>query len=195
MCRAEAALSFTPPRAQYGHSSSPVTWMSSAGYPSSTGEWERHQTRAPPSCAATCPAHHSAHSAPYSPTTPSDAASPGWEEDDVAARITRRPSRVARPGQTAALGMRVDSPEAGSEARTRASAAPSHPRRRLRVRRTITTATTQAMAATTPASVQSTRGDAAKVCRRQAMRPPMTTRETRGAPRRREDPEKTPRPR
>ena len=188
-------MSFTPPRAQYGHSSSPVTWMSSAGYPSSTGEWERHQTRAPPSCAATCPAHHSAHSAPYSPTTPSDAASPGWEEDDVAARITRRPSRVARPGQTAALGMRVDSPEAGSEARTRASAAPSHPRRRLRVRRTITTATTQTMAATTPASVQSTRGDAAKVCRRQAMRPPMTTRETRGAPRRREDPEKTPRPR
>ena len=126
---------------------------------------------------------------------PSDAASPGWEDDDAAARITRRPSRVARPGQTAALGMRVGSPVAGSEARTRASAAPSHPRRRLRARRTITTTTTQAMTVTTPASVQSTRGDAAKVCRRQAMRPPMTTRETRGAPRRREDPEKTPRPR
>lgn len=44
------------------------------------------------------------------------------------------------------------------------------------------------MTATTPASVQSTR-EAAKVCRRQAMRPPMTTRR-RGCPRR-EDPEDT----
>ncbi len=84
-----------------------LTWMSTAAVSHQDGGVRSPPDARPAHCAATCPAHHSAHSAPYSPTMPIDEASPCCGLETWHAEVTRRPSLVARPGQTAALGTRV----------------------------------------------------------------------------------------
>lgn len=121
-------------------------------------------------------------------------ASPGWAEAR-GARVTREPSPRARPGHTAARQDAGGVPVSGSEASTRARAAPSHPRRRRRARLTHAIAQTHARRTTMAAPTRSVCAPGTRECRRQAMSTPMTTMETKGAPRRREDAEKAPRPR
>ena len=102
---------------------------------------------------------------------------------------------VARPGHTLARMERGGEAELGSPARTRASAAPSHPLRRRRVRQENTIAnphkSTTAAAARTP----NTRGALAAARSRHPMKATMTATETRGAPLRRDVPVNAPRPR
>ena len=108
---------------------------------------------------------------------------------------TRRPTRVGLPGHTAARAERGGADEAGSPARIRDSAPPSQPRRRRRARHARTTAAMIATS-TTPAqagaSIEDSETDERSLHRRN---PPMTSTETRGAPRRRDDPVSDPRPR
>lgn len=119
---------------------------------------------------------------------PSEAASSGREDDEGATSATRRRSHVARPGHTATLRSRGGTLAVGSEASTRAKAAPSHPRLRLCTR--LSTARTQTHARTpmTPPRVQSTRGDTGTERSRHTISEAMTRNETRGAPRRKAAP-------
>ena len=73
-------LSSSAPRAQCGHDSPALTWMSTPACPSRTGEALFHHTLAPPTCAAICPAHHRAHWVAWSPAIPS-AERPGSSDD------------------------------------------------------------------------------------------------------------------
>ena len=108
---------------------------------------------------------------------------------------TRRPTRVGLPGHTAARTARGGEAEAGSPARIRASAPPSQPRRRRRARHDKATEAAIA-ASTTPAQAGASTEDSETLERSLHSRnPAITSTETRGAPRRREDPVNDPRPR
>ena len=108
---------------------------------------------------------------------------------------TRRPTRVGLPGHTAARTARGGEAEAGSPARIRASAPPSQPRRRRRARHNKASDAAIAIS-TTPAQIGASAEGREMVERSLHNRQPaMTSTETRGAPRRREDPVSDPRPR
>lgn len=191
MCTVGRSLSV--PRAQYGQQSAPLTWMSTPACPSRTGAELFHQTRAPPACAATCPAHHSAHCGACAPAIPIVAHCPG--SSTAVDRRTRRRMLVARPGHTLARMERGGEAELGSPARTRASAAPSQPLRRRRIRQE--NAITNPHKRTTAAAARATnpRGALAAARSRHPMKATMTSTESRGAPRRRDAPVNEPRPR
>ena len=121
--------------------------------------------------------------------------SPGSLPSADADSRTRRPTRVGRPGHTAARTARGGVDEAGSPARMRASAPPSQPRRRRRARHPRAT---EAAIATSTAPAQagaSTEGREKVERSLHNKKPAMTSNETRGAPRRRDDPVSDPRPR
>ena len=121
--------------------------------------------------------------------------SPGSLPSADADSRTRRPTRVGRPGHTAARTARGGVDEAGSPARMRASAPPSQPRRRRRARHDKATEAAIA-ASTTPAQAgASTEGSEMLERSLHSRKPAMTSNETRGAPRRRDDPVSDPRPR
>ena len=144
--------------AQCGHSSLALTWMSMPACPSRTGAELFHHTRAPPAWAATWPAHHRAHSAPWAPAIPTDALSDDEAPCPLGASTTRRVRRVAFPGHTAARSDGGTDPRDGSDARTRARVAPSHPSRR-RCARHASTAATASTSAATPTAMRAARGD------------------------------------
>ena len=121
--------------------------------------------------------------------------SPEASPDLLAASRTRRPTRVGRPGHTAALAARGGADEAGSPARTRDSAPPSQPRRRRRARHARATAATIATSTTPAQAGASAEGSETDERSLHSRKPPMTSTETRGAPRRRDDPVIDPRPR
>ena len=114
--------------------------------------------------------------------------SPGSLASADAASRTRRPTRVGRPGHTAALAARGGADEAGSPARTRDSAPPSQPRRRRRARHARATAATIATSTTPAQAGTSAEGSETDERSLHSRKPPMTSTETRGAPRRRDDP-------
>ncbi len=126
---------------------------------------------------------------------PIEEASPSCALEAGTPSVTRRLSLVARPGQTAARHERGAVPELGSEARTRARADPSQPRRRTSARRTAQIAQTLTSTPRVAPSVHHSAGGTATERRRQAMSETMTATEISGAPRRREDREKPRRPR
>ena len=108
---------------------------------------------------------------------------------------TRRPTRVGLPGHTAARTARGGEAEAGSPARIRASAPPSQPRRRRRARHNKASDAAIAIS-TTPAQIGASAEGREMVERSLHNRKPaMTSTETRGAPRRREEPVSDPWPR
>ena len=182
-------------RVQCGQESRSLTWISTPACPISTGAALFHHTRAPPSWAAIWPAHHSAHWDAWAPTMPIVSHSPGSLPSADADSRTRRPTRVGRPGHTAARAARGGEDEAGSPARIRASAPPSQPRRRRRARHAKAIEATTATSAT---PVQAgTRTEGSEMLERSLHRrtPAMTSTETRGAPRRRDEPVRDPRPR
>lgn len=121
--------------------------------------------------------------------------SPGSGASAHADSRTRRPGRVGRPGHTAARAARGGEAEAGSPASIRASAPPSHPRRRRRARHARTSAATITASTTPTQAGASTEG--AETLERSLHRtnPAIMSTETRGAPRRRDDPVSDPRPR
>lgn len=121
--------------------------------------------------------------------------SPGSLASAEADSSTRRLSRVGRPGHTAARAARGEEDEAGSPARIRASAPPSQPRRRRHARHDKAIEAAIA-ASTTPAQIGASMEGTEMVERSLHNRKPaMTSTETRGAPRRREEPVRDPRPR
>ena len=121
--------------------------------------------------------------------------SPGSLPSADADSRTRRPTRVGRPGHTAARAARGGADEAGSPARTRASAPPSQPRRRRRARHPRATEATIATSTTPAQAGASTEGREIVERSLHNKKPAMTSSETRGAPRRRDDPVSDPRPR
>lgn len=121
--------------------------------------------------------------------------SPGSLASADAASRTRRPTRVGRPGHTAARAERGGADEAGSPARIRDRAPPSQPKRRRRARHARTTAATIATSTTPAQAGASTEGSETDKRSLHSRKPPMTSTETRGAPRRRDDPVSDPRPR
>ena len=121
--------------------------------------------------------------------------SPGSLPSADADSRTRRPKRVGRPGHTAARTARGGADEAGSPARMRASAPPSQPRRRRRARHDKATEAAIATSTTPAQAGASTEGSETLERSLHRRKPAMMSTETRGAPRRRDEPVSDPRPR
>ena len=102
---------------------------------------------------------------------------------------------VARPGHTLARMERGGEAELGSPARTRASAAPSQPLRRRRIRQENAITNPHKRTTAAAARATNTRGALAAARSRHPMKATMTSTENRGAPRRRDAPVNEPRPR